>query len=174
MPRKWNVIPKLIVVGQWDCGILLSYPPGLTLSLPGSSSGKVLGYRLGGPGSIPGVGEVEIFLHTFVSRLVLGSTQPPIKWVPRAFPGIKAVERRTSTLLLCSAMAICGPLHPSPPWTACKGINLPLPPTIFTNHTELNDRVQLNLEVLNVIYRMSHARGHKKFKITGGSMELYK
>ena len=29
-------------------------------------------------GSIPGVGGVEIFLHSFVSILVLGSSQPPI------------------------------------------------------------------------------------------------
>ena len=34
---------------------------------PGSSSGKALVYGLDGPGSIPGVGEVEIFLHSFVS-----------------------------------------------------------------------------------------------------------
>ena len=46
---------------------------------PGGSSGKALGYGLNGPGSIPGVGGVEILLHSFVSRLVLGSTQPPIK-----------------------------------------------------------------------------------------------
>ena len=46
---------------------------------PGSSSGKALDYWLDGPGSIPGVGGVEIFLHLFVSRLVLGSTQPAIK-----------------------------------------------------------------------------------------------
>ena len=46
---------------------------------PGSSSGKALGYGLDGPGSIPGVGGVEIFLRSFVSRLVLRSTQPPIK-----------------------------------------------------------------------------------------------
>ena len=39
---------------------------------PGGSSGKALSYGLGGPG-------VEIFLRSFVSRLVLGSTQPPIK-----------------------------------------------------------------------------------------------
>ena len=38
---------------------------------PGSSSDKALGFGLDGPGSIPGV-------HPFVSRLVLGSTQPPI------------------------------------------------------------------------------------------------
>ena len=31
------------------------------------------------PGSIPGVGGVEIFLRSFASRLVLKSTQPPIK-----------------------------------------------------------------------------------------------
>ena len=45
----------------------------------GSSSSKALGYGLDGPGSIPGVGGVEIFLRSFVSRLVLESTQPPIK-----------------------------------------------------------------------------------------------
>ena len=45
----------------------------------GSSSGKALGCGLDGPGSIPGVGGVEILLHSFMSRLVLGSTQPPIK-----------------------------------------------------------------------------------------------
>ena len=46
---------------------------------PGGSSGKALGHGLDGPGSIPGVGGVEIFLHSFVSRLALGSTQPPTK-----------------------------------------------------------------------------------------------
>ena len=39
---------------------------------------RCLGYGLNGPGSIQGVGGVRIFLHSFVSRLVLGSTQPPI------------------------------------------------------------------------------------------------
>ena len=43
------------------------------------SSGKALDYGLDGPGSIAGVGGVKIFLHSFVSRLALGSTQPPIK-----------------------------------------------------------------------------------------------
>ena len=54
-----------------------------------SSSDKALGYRLYGPGSIPGVEGVDIFLHSFVFRLVQGSTQPPIKWVPSASPGGK-------------------------------------------------------------------------------------
>ena len=45
----------------------------------GSSSSKALGYGLDGLGSIPGVGGVEIFLRSFMSRLVLRSTQPPIK-----------------------------------------------------------------------------------------------
>ena len=46
---------------------------------PGGSSGKALSCGLDGPGSIPGVGGVEIFLPSFVSRLALGYTQPPIK-----------------------------------------------------------------------------------------------
>ena len=35
---------------------------------PASSSGKALGYGLDDPGSIPGVGGVEIFLHSFVPK----------------------------------------------------------------------------------------------------------
>ena len=51
--------------------------------------GQVLSYGLDGLGLIPGVGGVEILLHSFVSRLVLGSTQPPIKLVPGNFSGGK-------------------------------------------------------------------------------------
>ena len=58
----------------------------LILFWPGSFSGKALDYALDGPRSNPGVGGVEVFLHSFVSRQVLESTQPPIKWVPGAFP----------------------------------------------------------------------------------------
>ena len=36
-------------------------------------------------GSIPGVRGMEVFLHPFMSRVVLGSTQPPIKSVPGVF-----------------------------------------------------------------------------------------
>ena len=43
------------------------------------SVGQVLAYRLDGLGSIPGIRGIEIFLHSFMSRLVLKSTQPPIK-----------------------------------------------------------------------------------------------
>ena len=49
------------------------------ITIQGGSSGKALGYGLDGLGSIPNVGGVEIFLHFFVSRLALGSTQPPLK-----------------------------------------------------------------------------------------------
>ena len=46
---------------------------------PGGSSGKARDYGLDGPGSILGVGVVEIFLHSCMSRLVLGSIEPCIK-----------------------------------------------------------------------------------------------
>ena len=41
------------------------------------SSGKALGYRFD-----PGCRRGGDFLHTFVFKLFLGSTQPTIKWVP--------------------------------------------------------------------------------------------
>ena len=39
-------------------------------NVPRKSSGKALGYELDAPGSIPGVGGVEIFLRSFVPTLV--------------------------------------------------------------------------------------------------------
>ena len=48
-----------------------------------------LGCGLDGPGSILGVGGVEIFLHSSMSRLALGLTQPPIKGVLGNFSGRK-------------------------------------------------------------------------------------
>ena len=39
---------------------------------PGGSSGKMLGYRLDDPGSMLGVRGMEIFLHSFLYRLVQG------------------------------------------------------------------------------------------------------
>ena len=46
-------------------------------SVPGSSVGIVTDYWLDGPGSNPG--EDEIFR---LSRPALGTTQPPVQWVP--------------------------------------------------------------------------------------------
>ena len=48
----------------------------------GSLSDKALDYGLDGRGSIPDLGGLGIFLHSFVSRLVMGTAQPPIKCVP--------------------------------------------------------------------------------------------
>ena len=67
---------------------------------PGDSISKAIGYGLDGPG----VQEVEIFLHSFVSTLVLGSTQQGISL------GVKAAECRTS--------------HPtSPQYRGCEYMN---------------------------------------------------
>ena len=64
----------------------------------------MLDYELDGQGSITGIGEVEIFLHSFVSRLVLKYTQPPIKCV--FSPGVKAVGFKTNHPPLPSAVTV--------------------------------------------------------------------
>ena len=69
---------------------------------PGSSIGKELGYKLDGPG----VGGVEIFLHS-MSRLVLGSTQPPIKWASGAFPGVNNKLMLKTFVLRAGVSEIC-------------------------------------------------------------------
>ena len=89
---NWSLIVALTARSYRDCHLLGNMSNcrmqiSLTSIGPGSSSGKALDYGLDGPGSTPGIGGVEIFLHFFLSRLVLGSTQPPTQLVPGAFPG---------------------------------------------------------------------------------------
>ena len=49
----------------------------------------MLGYRLDGPVSIPGVVGVEIFLHSFVSRLVLS----PLSFLYNEYQGLSPGEK---------------------------------------------------------------------------------
>ena len=67
----------------------------------------MLGEGLGGPGSISGVGEMEIFLDSFLSRLILGSIQPPVK------------------LVLGVKMAKCRARHPTSSWCCdCEYVDI--------------------------------------------------
>ena len=98
-------------------------------SWPGGSSCKALGYEPGGSGSIPSVGGMAIFPHSFVARLVFGSTQHPIKWVSGISPGIKAAKRKTShrTSFKCSGceyLDTCIHIPHGPSWST-TGITLP-------------------------------------------------
>ena len=99
-------------------------------------SGKALSYGVDGPGSIPGVGGGGDSLHSFVSRLLLGSTQPPIKWVL----GVNMVKCRashpTSWRRGCEYVDPCIHMPRGPSWPViaipfimvflCKMFSLPL------------------------------------------------
>ena len=84
---------------------------------PGTSSDKELGNGLYGLGSIPSVGGVEIFLYSFVSRLVLGSTQSPIKMSTGGSPRGKGGRAQGQPYLflvrcLCNCMWILASTSP--------------------------------------------------------------
>ena len=51
---------------------------------PGSSVGIATDYGLDGPGSSPGREKISR-----PSTPALGPTQPPVKWVPRLYQGVK-------------------------------------------------------------------------------------
>ena len=93
-----------------------------------SSSGKALVCVLGGPGSIPGVGGVEIFLQSFVSRL--GSTQTPVKMSTGGSPrGQRRPSVGLTTLPLPNAVAVyLWTLASTSSWAfmACNGDILPI------------------------------------------------
>ena len=58
--------------------------PGSSVGIATSSVGIATDYGLDGPGSNPGGDEI---FRPF--KPALGPTQPPIKWVPGSFPGVK-------------------------------------------------------------------------------------
>jgi hypothetical protein len=67
----------------------------------GSSVSRVTEYRLNGMGSNPG--RDEIFR---LSRLALGPTQPPVKWVPGLSRGGKVRPGRAADHLPPSSAAV--------------------------------------------------------------------
>ena len=80
----WN---KILSVFLFSPLLLLTLLLANNTTTAAGAAGQVVkaarrfGYGLDGPSSIPCVGGVEIFIHSFVFRLVLLSTQPPVKWV---------------------------------------------------------------------------------------------
>ena len=71
---KYYILKELTISNSLNKCIMLNYCE------PGSSSGKAFSYGLGSR-------RVEIFLNLLMSRLALGSTQPPLKWILRLFWG---------------------------------------------------------------------------------------
>jgi hypothetical protein len=61
-------------------------------------------------------GRVRNFLFSMSSKRVLGSTQPPMRWVPGALsPGVKRPERELTThLQLVMRSRKYGSIHPLP------------------------------------------------------------
>ena len=115
--RSWEIWLRKLKLSLMDNSLITTRPPILPSGInrftrswffgdvapricskcgPRNSWVKALDYELDGPGSLPGVGGLEIILHSLVSRLVLGSTQPPIKLISELSPVVKAVECRTS------------------------------------------------------------------------------
>jgi hypothetical protein len=76
-----RILDRLGHIGQSHIINRLDITPcyGINITSRDSSVGIATGYGLGG-GSSPG--RVEYFHFSISSRPALGSTQPPIKWVP--------------------------------------------------------------------------------------------
>jgi len=102
------------------CGDPMNCPVQLTVVCgPGSSVSIVTDYGLDGPGSNP-VGD-EIF-HPF--RLAMGSTQPPIQWVPGLSRGKVWLGRAADHSPPYSAVVMYL-YSPSGPHRVCSGNTLP-------------------------------------------------
>jgi hypothetical protein len=95
-----------------------------------SSVGIATGYGLDDRGvKVPVPKEVKNFLFSTSSRLTLGSTQPPIQWIPGSlYPGVKRQGREADHSPTIAEVKIIWIYTSTPPWLGSSSTPL-LPPT---------------------------------------------
>jgi hypothetical protein len=86
-----------VCVCVWRGGFITTFVKGLNIL----GVGVAMGYVLDGLGSLPGSSR---FISSTASRLTVGSTQPPIQWVPEALfrGGVKQQGHEADHSFPCS------------------------------------------------------------------------